>query len=344
MKTLSSPKANLMKDTQEYLFEHEGHKELTRVTTFVNSFEDKLNTRIKCEHEEFIVDDEVIYKKLTIAGKYTADMHKAFSLYDFDEFIIENGDWEGLELDELITKRVTKLHLGTQNVNSQILERFGNLEELYVGGKFSQPLSFKKLTKLKALELTYSSTFYGFEDLVELEVLKINAWKEDRLELSHFKHLKYLRLIKPNGLKNLDNVALIPNLEYLEVYSAPQLIDCQSLSSCKELKYLKLESCKKLTDIDFLRSLDLLELAFLTGTDIDSVGYLLPLNKLKNLVVGGGSKFKDGNLSLLLSEFDLEYLRLDNTRHYKPKSTDIVSDITKKTKVYTPFQKSGLYI
>lgn len=333
-----------MSQTQEYVVENNNQTELTRVTTFVNSLDVKENIRIKCEHEEFHIDNEVIYKKLTVSGKYLDDMYEAFNSYDYSELIIESGSWEGLVLAGETAEKITKLHLGTEVVEPGFLSQFKNLEVLYVGGKFKTPLSFKNLKRLKLLELTYSKTFNGLTDLEQLEVLKINGWKERDFELGELKNLKYLSLRKPVGLTSLECISTIPSIEYLEVYSAPELVDCSALTKCKHLKYLRLESCTRLSNLEFIKSLDLLELALLTGTDLESASDLSPLKHLKSLAVGGGSKFIDSDISALLSNHGLEYLRLDGTRYYQPKASDIVNQVTKKAKTYQLFQKYGLYI
>lgn len=330
--------------TQEYLVENNNQTELTRVTTFVNSFDEKESIRIKCEHEEFHIDNKVIYKKLTVSGKYIDEMYEAFNSYDYNELIFESGSWKGLVLADETAEKITSLHLGTEFVEPGFLSQFKNLEELYIGGKFKSPLSFENLKRLKFLELTYSKTFNGLTDLEQLETLKINGWKKKYFELGELKNLKYLSLRKPVGLMSLECISKIPSIEYLEVYSAPELVDCNALTKCEHLKYLRLESCKRLSNLEFIKSLDLLELALLTGTDIESASFLSPLKHLKSLAVGGGSKFTESDISSLLSNHGLEYIRLDGTRYYKPKASDIVNQVSKKAKAYQPFQKYGLYI
>lgn len=333
-----------MNKTQEYLFDNDGRKELTRVTTFVNSLDKKEKIRVKCVHEEFLVDDKVIYRKLTVSGKYIDEMNEAFNSYDYNELILESGSWLDLVLAGKKAEKVISLHLGTEVVEPDFLTQFKNLEELYVGGKFKTPLSFKNLKRLKLLELTYSKTFNDLTELEQLETLKINGWEEKDFELGELKNLKYLSLTKPVGLKNLECISKTSNIEYLEVYYAPELVDCSALTKCKNLKYLKLESCKRLSNFEFVKCLDLLELAILTGTEFGAVEDLLPLKNMKSLVVGGGSKFINSDISSLLSNHNLEYLRLDGARHYKPKASDVANQVSRKAKTYQPFQKHGLYI
>jgi hypothetical protein len=143
------------------------------------------------------------------------------------------------------------------------IQRFTDLEYLYLEGQQNGIGAINKLRKLERIVLRSIST----KDVSYLEGLE-NLWSVD---------------IKLGGIKNLDSLAKVKNLKYLELWQILGLADLSFITDIPSLQYLFIQSLKRVTKLPRLdRSYNLrrLYLENLKGlTDLSSLEFAPALDE-----------------------------------------------------------------
>lgn len=124
---------------------------------------------------------------------------------------------------------------------------------------------------------------------------KISAW-----ELQNIYRLKL-----PKGVRNLTDIKMLTNLEYLDVREL-NIKDITAIGSLKKLRVLYLQS-NVITDINALKKLTKLEILSLNGNQIKSISALSSLTNLKYLDLSAN---KISSISALKKLTSLETLYL----------------------------------
>ncbi len=220
------------------------------------------------------------------ASIYTPEAWKALS---------ENKEATELELaidkkqsfDELpIFAHVTSLTVYAQVATSlKLLEKFPNVEKIWLMLKFTETASVSHLKKLKKL------TMLGFRDVefaslegIHLEKLSVSSC----LGSENFSRLlsgsvRSLYLAEIKKVENINFIALAPNLEYLTLneFSLPALPDFSALPN---LKLLFMYGMHKTNDITSLinSSVEYLHIC-LSSDKISGKAFAQVLMQMKNL-------------------------------------------------------------
>ena len=191
----------------------------------------------------------------------------------------------------------------TQAIDLTILSELPNLHSLSVNIHEGRDylIDFSKF-RLKEFSGAWFSHYQGLESLIELEVLRLSAYKAANLEaLSHMSllhtlvlwdshvpslagiercaRLKKVDLFRIKGLTDLSPLAQHPSLERLYLLSNRYLTQVQALSTCPKLRKLWIEKCKYIADIATLKGAT--EIARITLDQVQSISFLPELPKLE---------------------------------------------------------------
>lgn len=190
-----------------------------------------------------------------------------------------------------------------QAIDLTILSELPNLHSLSVNIREGRDylIDFSKF-RLKEFSGAWFSHYQGLESLIELEVLRLSAYKAANLEdLSHMSvlhtlvlwdshvpslagierctRLKNMDLFRIKGLTDLSPLAQHPSLERLYLLSNRSLTQVQALSTCPKLRKLWIEKCKYIADIATLKGAT--EIARITLDQVQSISFLPELPKLE---------------------------------------------------------------
>ncbi len=184
-------------------------------------------------------------------------------------------------------KKLRKLSVSNGNFKLKVLQKMKNLKSLELFYMKSKDLSFIH-HKSKLKKLTVNSA-----DLTDISGLK------------KAKHLRYLDLSFNKNLREIDSLAKIKKLNFLELRDC-NVKNADVLSNLVDLKYLNLRA-NPLKDVSFLNSLNKLRVIFfkyckisltVVNTDIEKLAWLsqqtscyFSLVKLKGLFVKPSRKF-----------------------------------------------------
>lgn len=234
----------------------------------------------------------------------------------------------------------------TQAIDLTILSELPNLHSLSVNIHEGRDylIDFSKF-RLKEFSGAWFSHYQGLESLIELEVLRLSAYKAANLEaLSHMSllhtlvlwdshvpslagierctRLKKVDLFRIKGLTDLSPLAQHPSLERLYLLSNRYLTQVQALSTCPKLRKLWIEKCKYIADIATLKGAT--EIARITLDQVQSISFLPELPKLEFVYL---EDVFDCDIRPLLQCNSAKYVWFPNKKKYNLTREEFVKEV-----------------
>ncbi|MEQ8532249.1 MAG: hypothetical protein RIB86_10380, partial [Imperialibacter sp.] len=166
---------------------------------------------------------------------------------------------------EKINPNVTKLLLHqtrSKKPNIESISRFEKIRFLYIEGQEKGIESIRNLTNLEEVVLRSISTkdVSYLTHLPKLWSVDIKLGGIENLDaIATLPQIKYLELWQIRGLSDLSFVAKLKTLQNLFLQSLKQLSALPNLSDCTSLRRLYLENLKGLKDLSSLKSVPNLE-------------------------------------------------------------------------------------
>jgi len=224
-----------------------------------------------------------------------------FEIYDeeFDRFD---------ELDQLpaVLRSLTLGQTRSSKLSLRRLERFSQLESLYLEGHGKDLESLASLGRLRELTL-HSISAPNLAVLEELPALDWLALKEGRFEafdaLGRLRQIRYLELWRVGGLEKLDFVGTLSALQFLFLQSLSKVKRLPSFASLASLHRAHLESLKAVRDLRPLAAAPSLEELVLVDMKQLTHEALLPFRDhphLRAATLGLGSRKKNEAAEKLL--------------------------------------------
>lgn len=177
-----------------------------------------------------------------------------------------------------------------------------NLEDLTLQNSSNQIIDFKNLMGLKKLYIDHSTNYFGLENCINLEYLRIHSTNFENFNL--FLNLRRLKtlVIYENKPAHVTSLKGIQNLQHLEVLklNCSKIKSIMPLNGLMKLKALQLDSMKKIEDIHLLNNLPSLErIELLELGNIESIKFMENFSKLNFVFIPMGTLIEDGNLTYL---------------------------------------------
>jgi hypothetical protein len=195
----------------------------------------------------------------------------------------------------------------------RIIERFSQLEQLYIEGHRKNIEVVGRLSRIRDLTLrSITLPSLGFlHDLPNLLSLDLKLGGVKGLnELADLKQLRYLELWQVRGVADLAPVSDMTGLQFMFLQSLPHIAMLPDLSRLTALRRLHLDNMKGLKDLSPLASAPALE-DFVhisaKGLDPDDFRGLLGLATLKRVFVGFGSLARNQVLERMAVAAGIEY-------------------------------------
>jgi hypothetical protein len=254
--------------------------------------------------------------KLTNLRKFSADclseasgIDSVLSLENLERldigiFNLDNFDF----LANIDASRLTHLSLGatrSKKPNLKFLSRFSLLEQLYVEGHKKEIDVIGELKKLKDLTLrsiTVPSLNF-LRNLSQLWSLDIKLGGISNLDdLAPLTGIKYLELWQIKGLSNISSISQMSGLQNIFLQSLSQVKSLPNLSRLSSLKRLNLENMRGLMDLSALATAPALEefiYVSAQGREPSEFASLLSIGRMKRMSVGFGSEKKNLELKLM---------------------------------------------
>jgi hypothetical protein len=134
----------------------------------------------------------------------------------------------------------------------RLLERFPNLEELYIEGHRKDIDAVSDLTKLhkltlRSITLPDLSVFTSLKELWSLDI-KLGGTKDLSL-LPEIGQLKYIELWMIRGLSNIQSISDVTSLQFLFLHALRRVENLPSFGELHKLRRLHIETLKGLVDI-----------------------------------------------------------------------------------------------
>ncbi|MCS4226930.1 hypothetical protein [Sphingobacterium sp. BIGb0165] len=163
--------------------------------------------------------------------------------------------------------------------NIECIERFKNLEYLYLERQQNGINAISKLKELKKIVLRSISTpnidfLEGLEDLWSVNI-KLGGIKSFE-PLKNLPSIKYLELWQVRGLSDLSFISALPSLQNLFIQSLKQVTALPDLSKSKLLRRISLESMSGLTDVFSLKDVPNLK-EFIIWDGSQNADFYLPV-------------------------------------------------------------------
>jgi Leucine-rich repeat (LRR) protein len=196
-----------------------------------------------------------------------------------EERTVSEEYWEAIREGKISIPRwwklVRHLELGEDDEEISPIEAFTNLTSLDISQHIFSIEPLAELTNLTSLVFV--------EDLVPFSIKP----------LSHLTRLVSLRLTVAE-MTNVDELALLMNLEKLDLSYGFELTNIQGLAVLTKLSWLSLEECRELKDLTPLSQLTSLKYLNLSNcTSITDVSALAQLNQLEFLDLTGCDELTD---------------------------------------------------
>jgi hypothetical protein len=208
-----------------------------------------------------------------------------------------------------------------KNIDISRINEFSSLKMLYLDENKTQAIDLSGMN-LTELNIRYSKSITGIFSLNQLSTLIISRGDKDLFTLESFsllKKMKSLEIYESNLPANLLFLKENIGLKHLQIGYIRKPFTLNGLEQIV-LSQLKITNCKKI-DIGELKNLKYLEEFMLVDSvTIPDNNVFSKLEQLKSLIVLGSSFFCDGNLIELQNKLD--YLGIDNKRHYNVKYID----------------------
>lgn len=182
----------------------------------------------------------------------------SFDLYDYDF----SEYWQFNYIPETI-KRLTIGNTHSKKLSLEFINRFTNLESLFIEGHKKDFEKIGNLDKLKSMTIR-SVTLPSLQPIKEIscdiEELDIKLGGTNNLDLlPEFKKLKYLELWKINGLEDISPISEVVSLQYLFLQAIRNVTELPDLSKLRKLRRVVLETMKGIRDLSAFRSAPVLE-------------------------------------------------------------------------------------
>lgn len=187
--------------------------------------------------------------------------------------------------------------------------------------QFSTTIDYSKIQRIEDLGV-YGKGHENYQQLDSLQKLFVSKCKNVRsvADITACRQLKDLS-IWLSGIRSLDGIEKLPQLQDLYLYSDRSLADISKLSDiAASLQSLTIESCAKITDFSCLSELENLESLELYGSNkLPNLAFLSKLKKLKHF--NFSVEVEDGDLTPCL---DIPYVWCaKNRKHYNLKDKDL---------------------
>jgi hypothetical protein len=253
------------------------------------------------EEIEFVNRNNISHIEL---NPYVVDFHKKNI-----DFLKEVNNLKGLSI------------VGLEDIDISNINDLITLERLYLDTNKSKEIDFSNM-RLNELNIRYSKSMKGIFSIKNLSKLIISFGSKELFTLGNFSQLNSLRKLEiiQSDLP-FDFMFLCENdlLNELEISYIRKQFTLNSLELLN-LNILKIMNCKKV-DIKNISNLKYLEeFSIVDSVTLPDKNVFTNMEHLKSLIVLGSSYFCDGNLKELQDK--LEYLGIDNKKHYNIKYID----------------------
>jgi len=226
-------------------------------------------------------------------------------IYDLNDFNF---------LANLPKDKIRKISLGatkSKQPRLDLLERFQNLNVLYIEGQQKDIEVISSLTRLEDLTLRSISPaglsfVQNLQNLWSLDI-KLGGIR-DISALEGLNQIKYLELWQVKGLSDINVISTMLGLQYLFLQSLRNVYSIPDLSKLTALRRIYLENMKGLKDISLLSSApSLQEFIHVSATGMEPEDYegLLKLSSLKKVSVGFGSTKKNCTFRALAARYGI---------------------------------------
>jgi len=170
--------------------------------------------------------------------------------------ILDLDNFDFLEKINPNIKELVLYHTRSKKPNIEGIERFENLEYLYLEGQQNGINAIRKLKDLKKIVLRSISTpnidyLEGLKHLWSVDI-KLGGIKSFEA-LKNLPSIKYLELWQVRGLSDLSFISALLSLQNLFIQSLKQVTALPDLSTSKLLRRISLESMSGLTDVTSLK-------------------------------------------------------------------------------------------
>ena len=180
----------------------------------------------------------------------------------------------------LFSNKILSLTIDLEFNNLEFIDKFINLNELYIKCPKKPSFSLESLKNLKILSFLWSNKVMGLDKLENLEFVRIwNYGEETLISLRSNKLLKKIDLIKPkitsfSGIEDLKELEYIDvekgkdlkfvesftskhtSMKTLRIFGSPELAICNSVGYLKNLEVITFGKVKNLDSFTFLKNLE----------------------------------------------------------------------------------------
>lgn len=250
--------------------------EIERLERIVFSQRDDITLRVYGHYG--LTCDLAFLEKIPSLRKLSTDcllrainVHTVSGLKKLTSLTIDISNLESFDFLDQVSPKLTQLGLGTtfsKKPTISAIGRFEDLRFLYLEGQQKGIQSLRELRNLEKVVLRSIST----SDVGYLEGLE-KLWSVD---------------VKLGGIKNLDSLAVLKNLKYLELWMVRGLNDLSFISKIHSLQNLFLQSLKQvsvLPDFSFCPQLRRIYLEDLKGlVDLSSLEFAPQLEEFSYTV------------------------------------------------------------
>jgi len=205
------------------------------------------------------------------------------------------------------------------------IERNKNAEGIYVSSWIDFTVDLSNFKRLKYARLTNKKreNLGSCNELQKLIVSKINKDKDDLSKLNKLVSLD----IAEGNISNLNFLKEMPFLKTLKLSYLYKLKDVSGLLFVQDtLEYLEIDSCKNIEWDGVLAQLKNLRKLILGGFKFEDIEWINELSSLKHLSLVD-SNVLNGDIS---PAENIEYVGIDNKRHYNYKFDDATMKIVPK--------------
>jgi hypothetical protein len=204
--------------------------------------------------------------------------------------------------------------------------KYINEESIYIDSFFNFKIDISQFSNLKELS-GYHDRMNNLNEVLMLESLMIWGYNKDTRDINDLINLRELYL-RAGNVSDLSFIKDLKSLQKLELSNLTKLTDISALVYLsKSLNFLEIDGCKKITFTDsVLKSLKELHVLKIIGLDVDNINWISEMPNLKELVIVN-CNIKNGDIS---PAKDIEYVAIDNKRHYNYKFDDTTKKIVPK--------------
>ena len=210
-------------------------------------------------------------------------------------------------------------------VNPEDVARLVDAECIYISSWVEFDVDLSQFRNLVYARVN-STTARNLDSCTSLQELRIYPYKRAKADLSKLVNLQRL-FITQSDIVDLEFIRSMPRLSHLELAYCPKLTDISGLLHVSDtLEILTLSKCRRVENIEILSACRNLKKLLLDGYEMDDIEWVRDLRNLKHLAVMG-SNVLDGNIE---PATHVEYVAIDNRKHYNYKFDRNVRNIVKK--------------